>query len=432
LPSSPVALLISIFFPPEIGGGSTGAWNRATVLHKLGYSVFVLCSFPCYPTGRTSDPKYKGKFFVSETLEHFTVIRLRLLPIEYTGFLKRLIIFLNFILLTILLIPVILKSIGKVDLVYARAPILFSSIIGLVYSAVTKGFFIYEAPDLWPEELVAFRTPLLPIIMKIGKLVAKFSYDTPDVVLTISDRAANYISSNYSPKSPVYGIPVGVDPSKFPRLTKDSTRRDLIKSKIFPPELLNKCIVLYSGLISEAQHVENLAHAAKNLTDEKDIAIVIVGEGPNRSVLERLKIELNLDNFYLFSAQPRIIMPKIISAADICTILLSSESIFEIALPTKFYEYIACTKPLIGICRGELANIINLNNIGFSLEFGDIEKLVASIRKIKNCPEIVQIFENNLCNTLQDFALESVTEKFSKILDQEIKTNRLSQRSRVT
>jgi hypothetical protein len=92
-----IVLLISIYFPPEPSGGSGAAWNRAVILHKIGYSVFVLCSFPSYPSGNVSDPKYKGKLFYVENLGPFTVIRLRLISLEYSGFVKRFMIFSSFI-----------------------------------------------------------------------------------------------------------------------------------------------------------------------------------------------------------------------------------------------------------------------------------------------------------------------------------------------
>src|SRR5438093_12637421 len=77
-----VALLISIYFPPEPGGGSTAAWNRAVILHKIGFYVFVLCGFPSYPSGKVSDSKYRRKLFYVEEQENFTLIRLRLLPLK--------------------------------------------------------------------------------------------------------------------------------------------------------------------------------------------------------------------------------------------------------------------------------------------------------------------------------------------------------------
>ena len=149
----PIALLISMYFPPEPGGGATAAWNRALILHKIGYSVFVICGFPSYPTGKVIDPMYKRKLFYVEKSENFTLIRLRLLPLESNGYLRRFVLFTNFILLSLFWLPKILTIVRRIKLVYAIAPILFSSFLGYIYSKVTGSFFIYEASDLWPEEL---------------------------------------------------------------------------------------------------------------------------------------------------------------------------------------------------------------------------------------------------------------------------------------
>ena len=88
-PLERIALLISMYFPPEPGGGATTAWNRALILSKIGYSVYILCGFPSYPTGMVNSEVYKRKFFYLERIENFTLIRLRLLPLESKGLLKR-------------------------------------------------------------------------------------------------------------------------------------------------------------------------------------------------------------------------------------------------------------------------------------------------------------------------------------------------------
>jgi glycosyltransferase involved in cell wall biosynthesis len=409
-----------MYFPPETSGGSTHAWNRAMVLHKVGYSVFVISGFPAYPDGKVLDPKYKGKFFYIESMQPFKVIRFRLLPLKHTGYIKRLILFLNFVFLAIFYMPKILKITGKVGVVYSLAPIIFSSIIGFLYSVFTKSFFVYEAADLWPEELVVFKTHFTPIIMLFGKFVAKISYVVPDIIITISRLAAEHITKEYRPKASVYDIPIGVDPNKYPRLSKYNSRADLIKKEILPEELENKFIILYSGLISNAQRIENLAYAAEKLKDEKEIAILIFGEGEGKPKLEQLKLEYNLYNFYLLPFQPRHIMPTIISAADVCTVLLSSEPIFDIALPTKFYEYLACCKPIVGVCRGELANIINSNNIGHTVNAGDTLRLVSIIKELRNSPALLQSMEKNSYNMLKIFSLDSISSKFLDILKKEM------------
>jgi glycosyltransferase involved in cell wall biosynthesis len=417
----PVALLISIFFPPEIGGRATGAWNRALVLQKMGYSVFVLSGFPTYPTGRVSDQKYRGKLFIVEKIESFTVIRLRLLPIEYVGFPRHLIIFLNFVFVSILYYPKIGRITGRINMVYARAPIIFSSIIGFVYSKITGAFFIYEAPDLWPEELVVFETRLSPIIMHVGKILAKMSYSLPQIIITVSERAARLISEKYKPRIQVFGIPTGVDPDKFPRLSKDDSRDYLLEMRILPQALRSKFIVLYSGLISSAQCVENLAYAADLLKHDNEIAFLIVGDGPSKNKLEKIKDDLRLDNFHILSPQRREMMPRIIHAADVCTILLSSEEIFEIALPTKFYEYLACHKPLIGVCNGELAYIIESNCVGYTVEPGDTVRLASIIKLLNDSQEMMQRMEDRSKITLQKFSLDSIARSFLDVLEKEIK-----------
>lgn len=417
-----VALLISIHFPPEPGGGSTAAWNRAYILHKIGYSVFIITTFPSYPTGKVLDPKYHGKYIYIEKSETFTLIRLRLLPLEYAGYLKRLVIFLNFTLFAIFCMPKILRIVGKIDLVYSIAPIIFSSFCGLVYSKLNRSFFVYEVSDLWPDELVVFKTKFLPIIMFIGRTVAKLSYIGPDMIITISDLATEYVYKKYKPKCPIHSLPIGVNTNKFQSLPKSDCREELIKKQILPEEARYKFIILYSGLISNATQVDNLAYAADKIRkfDEKNqVAILVIGEGHEKERLQQLKIQYQLDNFYLFPFQPRDMMPSIISAADVCTVSLPADPIFDVDVPSKFYEYLACSRPFIGICGGEPAKIINSFNIGRTVKAGDIDGLVSIIRDFKDSPALLQTMEKNSHTVLQKFSLDSLASYFLNILNKE-------------
>src|SRR5688572_29383848 len=115
----PVALLISIYFPPEPGGGSSAAWNRALILREAGYGVFVICGMPSYPSGRVLDPKYEGKLLYFESIGEVNLIRLRLPPLSTTGYMNRFWIFLSFVFLGLLYMPIILRKTGSIELVYS-------------------------------------------------------------------------------------------------------------------------------------------------------------------------------------------------------------------------------------------------------------------------------------------------------------------------
>jgi len=226
---APIALLISMYFPPEPGGGATTAFNRASILNKIGYSVFVLCGFPSYPSGKVSEEKYKGKFFYVEEMGDLTIIRLRLLPLKSKGFLRRFIIYLNFNLLTLLWMPKILRISLNTQLVYALAPILFSSLIGFLYSKITRSLFIYEVSAFWPEELEAFKSRGYFILLHLGKLFAKISYILPDMLVVISHNAEKYVTANYNTKRQIHVMPIGVDPARYPPREKEYSRKELIE-----------------------------------------------------------------------------------------------------------------------------------------------------------------------------------------------------------
>lgn len=417
----PIALLVSIYFPPEPGGGSVTAWNRALILRKMGYAVFVLCGFPSYPTGKVSNPAYKGKLFHVEKTDGITLIRLRLLPIKSSGYLRRFILFINFIFLSLIYMPKIQAVTTKVTLVYSIAPILFSSIIGFIYSRLTKSFFIYEVSAIWPEELISTRTSIHFIVEFLGKILAKISYCLPDMIVVISEFAAKYIANHYKPNVKIYVLPIGVEPSRFPILSKGSARKKLIEEKIFPSFLENKFIILYAGIITKTTKVQNIINAAEILKDdESNIAFVIVGEGEEKIRLEKIKMAQRLDNVFFLPFQAGYLVPYIISSADVCVVPLSSEPIYEGVIPTKFFDYLACHKPQIGICGAELAKIINVNKIGITVNDGELHKLVDAILCLKSSPSLIQSMEENSKSLLQYYSLTSLSSEFKEALKKEI------------
>lgn len=416
----PIALLISLYFPPEPGGGSITAWNRALILHKIGYTVVVLCGFPSYPTGKVTNPTYKGKLFHVEKIDDITLIRLRLLPLKSKDYLRRFILFINFIFLSLVYMPKILRISTKISLVYALAPILFSSFIGYIYSKITKSFYIYEVSALWPEELIASRKRLHFIVLSFGKILAKISYTVPDMIVVISEFAAKYLANNYRPNVMIYALPIGVEPARFPTKSKESSRKELIEKEIFPADLDNKFIVLFAGIITKITNVENLVFAAEVLRDDDGIAFLIVGEGEEKARLEEMKLTRKLDNLFFLPFQDSAYVPHIISSADACVVPLSPDPIYDATIPTKFFDYLACHKPQIGICGEELAMIINTNKIGLTVKDGEIDKLVDVILSLKNSPSLVSLMEQNSHALLQEFSISTLASKFNDVLNEEI------------
>src|SRR4029078_4698724 len=167
-------------------------------------------------------------------------------------------------------------------------------------------------------------------------------------------------------------------------------------------------------------NVENLVRAAVMLKDDNDIAFQIVGEGEEKSRLEDIKLTHRLDNLFFLPFQDSAYVPHIISSADACVVPLSPDPIYDATIPTKFFDYLACHKPQIGICGEELAMIINSHKIGLTVKDGEIDKLVDVILSLKNSPTLVSSMEQNSHALLQEFSISTLASKFNDVLNEEI------------
>ena len=61
-------------------------------------------------------------------------------------------------------------------------------------------------------------------------------------------------------------------------------------------------------------------------------------------------------------------MAKFYKASDFLIVSLIDEPIFSVTVPAKTQTYIAARKPILAIIKGDVADIVNDNNIGMSAD----------------------------------------------------------------
>jgi len=82
-------LLLTNYFPPEVGAASHLFYNLGRMLTKKGYDVTVITGFPRYNV-KVLDEKYRNKFFFRETIDGISVLRVPILPfLERTLFVRK-------------------------------------------------------------------------------------------------------------------------------------------------------------------------------------------------------------------------------------------------------------------------------------------------------------------------------------------------------
>ena len=75
--------------------------------------------------------------------------------------------------------------------------------------------------------------------------------------------------------------------------------------------------------------------------------------------------------------------------ASVCLVPLKDKKIFNAALPSKMFEYMACSKPIIVSVRGDAEKIIKESKAGISIAPEHPEKLAEAIltyyNDVKRC-----------------------------------------------
>ena len=186
---------------------------------------------------------------------------------------------------------------------------------------------------------------------------------------------------------------------------KYSLRKKLKLSK-------EKTIFLYQGVLHEGRGIKQMI---KLLIHFKNAIAVIIGEGCYKNKLKNYTQTLGLANrTHFYGAVPYLELLELSADANIGFSLIKPISkSYEQALPNKLFEYALAGIPAIASKLPEMEKIINKYQIGYTVEYDDLEAQIQVIKKIldeNNRTEIQQIAEQHL-------VWESQENLFLKILE---------------
>ena len=121
-------LIVTQYFPPEIGGGSQRSIGFAEELSTLGLDIKVITPFPSYLMNK-NEVKTKLKLFEKQNINGLEVYRTFVFASDRGNFLKRMMYYLSF---TFSAGIVSLFELKKINFVLTISPPLFTGIVGLL------------------------------------------------------------------------------------------------------------------------------------------------------------------------------------------------------------------------------------------------------------------------------------------------------------
>ena len=267
----------------------------------------------------------------------------------------------------------------------------------------TKRDFAFLIYDIYPDALVkngiiSEKSWLYATWLNVNQKVYKKGMR----LFTLSQGMKKAMNLAEADKDKMEVVPVWTNNVFFKAIEKkDNT---FIKQE----QLENKFIISYSGNLGKTHPVDKLIDLAEHLVDQKDICVLIIGEGDRKKQLLERQAQLKLPNLKILDFQPTALFPHVLAAADIGVVTLEANAA-DLSVPSKTYNLMSAGKPILSIAKdsSELAQLVSNNAIGNNFDEGDIEGMRNFILSLKNDKKRYEEICQNALNTSLKYSPEN-------------------------
>ena len=369
-------LVVTHYFPPEIGAPQARLSELARSWAEVGDEVTVLTGMPNHPTG-VVPAEYRKRLRCEERVDGYRVLRAWLFATPNEGMAKKTIGHLSFMVSSVVLGA---RRSGPTDVVVVSSPTFFSIFSAWLLARVKRASFVVEVRDLWPAIFVELGVLTNRWLIRALEALELAVYRAADLVVVVSEGFRDDLLRRGVPAAKVHTIRNGVDIERFAPGT-DNTGEARQRLGAGPDQTL----VLYIGAHGISHGLTSIAEAAAKLSDAP-VHVAFVGEGAAKRRLEQRVNELGLTNVSLLPGVPRQEVPSLLAAADICLVPLRDVPLFSTFIPSKMFEYLAAEKAVLGAVRGEPAEILRAAG-AVVVEPEDVEAIANAILELAGDPE---------------------------------------------
>ena len=236
----------------------------------------------------------------------------------------------------------------------------------------------------------------LPIIRKY----LQYTLRRAEQVVAVSQALKHIMTQLGIDERKISVIPNGVDMKYFKPMSKEEARKRL--------NAPNKRIILAVGKLAPNKGFDLLLKALAHLVQdchEKDLYVMIIGEGEHQSTLQQMIIALGLqEQARLVGGVPHAELPSWYSAADVFCLPSHREG-----WPNVLMEALACGRPVVATAVGGIPEMINSSDIGLltRVDAKDIaKKLQMALNRVWSPEVIAQSVRNRSWECVADAILD--------------------------
>lgn len=359
-------VLLTHYFPPEVGAPQTRLGELASVLARRGFDVTVHTAPPHYPDGVIRAP-YRNRPLSRERMpDGVRVIRSAVYATPNRGFARRLLNHGSHAASALATSP----ATGACDVVVAETPPLFTAAAGVLYASAKRAPLILHVADLWPESAVELGVLRSPAAIGAATRLAHACYARAAAIAVPTDGIRERLRALDGVGPKVFTVPPAVDVARFhgPGERAEGPLR-----------------VAYAGTVGLAQGIGTLVEAAA-LAGPDEVTVTIAGGGAEVERGQDLITRLGATNVRLAGLIGPGEVPRLYARHDAGVALLLDRPLFEAALPTKLLEILAARRPAVISARGDAAGLVRRAGAGLVVEPEDPAALAAAFRALASDP----------------------------------------------
>jgi len=357
-------LILTFYYPPDIGPGSLRAKSLVDALLRYGVEevgIDVLTTMP----NRYITHGVKAASF--EAAEGITIRRFDL-PVHRSGMADQAKAFLAYAK------AIIIETRGQqYDVVLATSSRLMTAALGALVAKRVNARLYLDIRDFFTEVMEDMLVGSFLRFMIPGfRVLERWAFNSADKI--------NVVSAGFLPEMK------RIAPSVTPSVFTNGIDEEFIGQDFSSPCLANPPLVLYAGNIGEGQGLHNIVPIVAAATIGK-IQFSFLGDGGRRKVLQERLDEKDLGNVSIKDPVPRADLLDYYRKADILFLHLNDFEAFHKTLPSKIFEYSATGKPILAGVSGYAADFLKENVPGVEVfDPCNVEGMMVGLNRLLSGP----------------------------------------------
>ncbi len=375
-------LLITAYFPPEIGSASFLFYELGKKLVERGHKVTVITGYPSYNVDMRKLPlKYKKGICLKENIDGMKVVRLKTLRLPRYIPIARGID--QFLTAFIFFIGGLFLKKQSFDRVAVYSPPLPLGLAALAISRIKKVQFVLNVQDLFPQSAIDLGILQNRFLIHAFERLETFIYKKADFVTVHSEGNRQHVLSKAVNPAQVLTIPNWIDTD----LVRPGDRNNDFRKEF---ALGDSFIISFAGVIGYSQDLDVVIESASFIKEE-DIVFLIVGDGVEKERLQNKVRMKNLKNVIFLPMQPKDKYVELLAASDACLVTLH-ESVKTPVVPSKLLSIMAAARPVIASLplEGDAPKIIEESGCGICVKAGASKELADAVKSIHSNRQLGQ------------------------------------------